>query len=62
MTEQDRKIIETMQKYGGSFIQRLAAAFIAADPENKGIIKGAFEADFNRYLAMAEAMQEVGDE
>ena len=55
MTDQDRMIIEAMQKRGGSFIQRLAAAFIAADPENKGKLKGAFEHEFNRYLAIAEA-------
>lgn len=62
MTAQDAKIIEAMQKHGGSFIQRLAAAYIAADPFNKGKIRGTFEAEFNRYQAMAEAMQEADHE
>jgi len=55
MTDQDAIIIRAMQKWGGSFVQRLSAAFIAADSENKGKLKNAFEAEFNKYLAMAEA-------
>lgn len=62
MTDQDRMIIKAMQKRGGSFIQRLAAAFIAADPENKGKLKGAFEHEFNRYYMIAVADYEAGHE
>ena len=54
MTDQDRKIIEAMQRNGGNFIQKLAAAFTAADSENRGKIKGAFGEEFNRYLVIAE--------
>ena len=54
--------INAMQKYGGGFIKRLAAAYIAADPLNKGKLRGTFEAEFDRYYMMAVAELEAGDE
>ena len=62
MTDQDAIIIEAMQRNGGRFIQRLAEAFIAAGPEGRGKLKGAFEVEFNRYQAVAEMLEELDDE
>jgi pyruvate/2-oxoacid:ferredoxin oxidoreductase beta subunit len=34
MNEQEHKIVESMEKYGGSFVQSLAECFHRADPYN----------------------------
>lgn len=39
MNEQDFKIVEAMETYGGSFVRALAALCHRADPENLQRIK-----------------------
>jgi len=41
-----------MQSFGGSFAQRLASLYIAADDDNRAIIRTAFQDIWNRYAAM----------
>jgi len=49
-----------MENYGGEFVKRLAAAYIAADGDNRAIIRSAFKDIWNRYAAMAERMAKKG--
>jgi len=53
MTTNERATLDAMQKYGGSFIKALAAAYIAADPENRALIISTWWPDWQRYQAMA---------
>jgi pyruvate/2-oxoacid:ferredoxin oxidoreductase beta subunit len=49
MEEQDFKIIEAMEEYGGSFVQALAACLRRADPFNFQKLKIAFPEYFKEY-------------
>ena len=55
MTEvDDYAVMEMMRRYGGSFVQRLADAFRAADLQNQRRLKAAFPEYWATYKAMAE--------
>lgn len=53
MTEHDRIVVETMKRYGGSFVQALAEAWSRADSENVRRLKAAFPEYWKRYSEMA---------
>lgn len=54
MDEQDIKVIECMEKYGGSFVKALAAACRAADNFNLAKIKITFNDCWREYTEMAD--------
>jgi hypothetical protein len=54
MTATERAIIDAMEKYGSSFIRALAAAYIAADPDNRGKIRDTWILEWHQYTHMAE--------
>lgn len=54
MTTTERATIDCMEKYGGSFVKALAAAYIAADPSNRNLIRATWAYDWQRYAAMAD--------
>lgn len=54
MNEEDIKVIEAMQKYGGSFIKALADAAERADQENLAKIKATWPEYWQRYTEMAK--------
>ena len=54
MTDQDMKVVETMEKYGGSFVQALAVCFRRADQFNLAKLKEAFPEYWKQYTEMAE--------
>ncbi len=47
--EKDYKVVENMEKYGGSFIVALAGAFRRADYENFAKLKEAFPEYWEEY-------------
>jgi len=49
MNEEQMKVVEKMEKYGGSFVKALAQAFYHADPINFIRLKGAFPDYWNQY-------------
>ncbi len=51
--EEEHKIIEAMERYGGSFVQALAAACWRADPNNFQRLKKAFPEYWREYSDMA---------
>jgi hypothetical protein len=57
VTPEDAKVVEMMQRYGGGFVQALAAACARADDQNLLRIKGAFPEYWERYAALAELPQ-----
>lgn len=52
MTEQDLKIIEAMETYGGSFVKALAECFRRADPVNFAKLRQTFKDYWLRYEKM----------
>lgn len=48
-----------MVEYGGSFVSKLGAAALAADPTNLKIIREAFPDYWANYLRMAQQISEV---
>ena len=52
MNEQEFKVVENMEKYGGSFVQALAECFHRADPHNIKRLKSTFEDYWNEYSKM----------
>jgi hypothetical protein len=54
MNQSDYNTITAMENYGGQFVTRLAAAYIAADDDNRAIIRTAFQAIWSRYAEIAE--------
>ena len=54
MTDEEIKVVETMEKYGGSFVQALAKCFWHADPINLEKLKSAFLEYWIQYEKMAE--------
>lgn len=54
MTDADLKIIEAMEKYGGSFVAAIAQAAKRADRTNFARLKAAFPEIWERYAEMAE--------
>ena len=55
----DRKTIEAMMEYGGSFVRKLGAAALVADPENLAKIKAAWPEYWSQYDRMAKQLSEV---
>jgi hypothetical protein len=52
-------VIETMMEYGGSFVRKLGAAALVADPENLRKIKNAWPDYWSKYQRMAQQLSEV---
>jgi hypothetical protein len=48
-TEMDLAIADNMKKYGGSFVEALAEAFLRADPFNKIKLRDTFPDIFSQY-------------
>lgn len=48
-----------MVEYGGSFVSKLGAAALAADPTNLKTIREAFPDYWANYLRMAQQISEV---
>jgi hypothetical protein len=61
MTTQDSRIIEAINRYGGSFAKALARTFQLADDTNRARIKLAFADLFEHYAMMAKNMPERTD-
>lgn len=55
----DRDVARTMVEYGGSFVSKLGAAALAADPTNLRTIREAFPEYWANYLRMAQQLSEV---
>ena len=55
----DRMVIDTMMEYGGSFVRKLGAAALVADPENLRKIKNAWPDYWAQYGRMAKQISEV---
>jgi hypothetical protein len=53
MNEQDLKVIEAMERYGGSFVVALAQAARRADANNLDRLKLAFPEYWTQYMQMA---------
>lgn len=53
MNEQEIKVVDAMEKYGGSFVKCLAKCFYHADPNNLRILKTAFSHYWQEYEKMA---------
>jgi len=50
-----------MDRYGGSFVQGLAALYRRADPENRRRLEVAFAATFAEYRATAAQLRRKRD-
>lgn len=55
----DKKTIETMMEYGGSFVRKLGAAALVADPDNLAKIKSTWPDYWSQYDRMAKQLSEV---
>jgi len=55
----DRDVARCMVKYGGSFVQKLGAAALVADPTNLRKLRDAFPDYWANYLRMAKQISEV---
>lgn len=54
MSEADMKVVEAMEKYGGSFVQALAVCFRRADANNLAKLKATFSEYWEQYTEMAK--------
>lgn len=54
MNDQDLKIVQMMEKYGGSFVHALAQACYHADPDNLELIKKTWPLYWAQYAEMAQ--------
>ena len=55
----DKKTIETMMEYGGSFVRKLGAAALVADDQNLRRIKNTWPEYWDQYTRMAKQISEV---
>jgi len=55
----DKKTIETMMEYGGSFVRKLGAAALVADTDNLAKIKQTWPDYWAQYSRMAKQLSEV---
>ena len=55
----DKKTIETMMEYGGSFVRKLGAAALVADDQNLRRIKNTWPEYWDQYTRMANQLSEV---
>ena len=53
----DQKILEAMQRYGGSFASAVAVAAQRADMSNYSRLKAAFPDLWGEYLQLAEQLE-----
>ncbi len=53
ISEKDCKIIDAMEKYGGSFVKQLAVLFRLADHINFEKLKNTFSEYWDQYEKMA---------
>ena len=53
MSHWELEIVEAMTRYGGNFIRHLAAAYTAADPENRRLIRETWPDNWEQYRSMA---------
>ncbi len=49
MTDEELKVVDNMEKYGGSFVKALAICFRHADSINFKILKNAFPDYWKEY-------------
>ena len=61
MEPTDYQVIETMLRLGGGFVKRLAACFVAADPDNKERLKKAFRVEWQHYVNLWKWKNEKDD-
>lgn len=54
MDDQELKVVEAMEVYGGSFVMALAECYRHADPINFAKLQNAFPEYWERYEVMAE--------
>jgi hypothetical protein len=54
MNDTDYNTVTAMEKLGGNFVQKLAAAYVAADDDNRTIIRSAFAAIWAKYRKLGE--------
>lgn len=54
MNNEQLKVVETMEKYGGSFVQALAQCFYRADPINFEKLLKTFPEYWNQYEEMSK--------
>lgn len=59
MNEEDYKIIEAMEKYGGSFVKALANAARHADNYNLGKIRQNWKEYWDTYREMAIGLEKT---
>ena len=50
------KVLEMMERCGGSFVNALAACYRKADPVNRGILEQSFSRIFETYRLMVKEM------
>jgi hypothetical protein len=55
----DFDVARTMIEYGGSFVRKLGAAVMVADPENLAKIKTTWPDYWAKYQRMAQQISEV---
>ena len=55
----DKKTIETMMEYGGSFVRKLGAAALVADDQNLRRIKNTWPEYWDQYTRMTKQLSEV---
>jgi hypothetical protein len=55
----DYDVAFTMIEYGGSFVRKLGAAALVADPENLAKIKATWPDYWSQYDRMAKQLSEV---
>lgn len=51
MSDEDLRVVEAMEKWGGSFVKALAEAARRADAVNLGKLKAAFPEYWKKYSA-----------
>ena len=55
----DRDVASTMIEFGGSFVRKLGAAALVADPENLGKIKATWPDYWDKYKRMTQQISDV---
>lgn len=55
----DMDVAKTMIEYGGSFVRKLGAAALVADPENLAKIKTTWPDYWSKYQRMAQQLSDV---
>lgn len=54
MNEEEFKVVEAMEKFGGSFVKSLAQCFYRADRNNIDKLKNTFNEYWEQYQSMAD--------